>query len=142
PLVRGTMIHSILEHSGEVEGYERTLREIRLRTTIQVDEADEPIEQDFNPTVTKWEPGQEIFTGQPDLLLLNKRRVKVVDYKTTTIDHSLIGPYRSHVMQINMYAWLVRRCLPAILDVESVEVDELEILYLSQQKTRRFTPAG
>src|ERR1700731_3234391 len=45
-------------------------------------------------------------------------------------------------MQINMYAWLVRRCLPEILEVERVDVDELEILYLSQKKTRRFTSAG
>lgn len=142
PLVRGTMIHAILENSGEVAGYERTLREVRLQTTIQVDNREETIEQGFNPTDTSWVPGQEVFTGQPDLLLLTGNRVKIIDYKTTEIEHTLLSAYRSHVMQINMYAWLVKRCLPAILGVESVTIDELEILYLSQKKTRRFTSVG
>src|SRR5258708_7920722 len=83
PLVRGTMIHAILENSGQVAGYEQTLRELRLQTSIQVDEQEEAITQGFNPTETTWQPGQEIFTGQPDLLLLTGNRVKIIDYKTT-----------------------------------------------------------
>jgi len=142
PLVRGTMIHAILESAGVVDGYDQTLREIRLTTKVDVDGEEVEVEQQFDPTKTEVIEGQEIFTGQPDLLLRNGNRVKIVDYKTTTISHDLLAAKLPHVRQINMYAWLARRCLPAILGVESIEIDELEILYLSQEKTRRFTSAG
>lgn len=145
PAIRGTMIHGILEKSGLIGGFFQTLREVRLSTVL----AGHTIEQDFNPADATYQPGQENFTGKPDLILLDAPdfsqevitiNAKIIDYKTTTIDHELTAAKKNHVRQINMYAWLVERELGKHLGNHvKVEVTELEIYYLDYKKVRRFT---
>lgn len=154
PLVRGTMIHAILERSGKVDGTLNTIREVRLTTQIEVDAEPVEIGQDFNPTDVSFQPGQEPLSGKADLIVLGEIRLpefpgqptvyrcKIVDYKTSTVDNTLIAAHKSHIMQVNLYKWLVERELPAYLGENiRVEVTELEILYLGYSRTRRFTSA-
>lgn len=152
PLVRGTMIHAILEQSGKVEGFLDTIREVRLTTHIDVGGNTEEITQDFNPTDVSFQPGQEPFSGKADVILVGEVRLpefpgqpavyrcKIIDYKTSTVDNTLLSAHKSHIMQINMYKWLIERELPKYLG-ENIRVDvtELEILYLGYSRTRRFT---
>lgn len=131
PLTRGHMIHALMERSA-YPGALGFVREQRL--TIEVP--------------TRFGPQQ--FSGKPDLIVLKAvedgtLRVKLVDYKSISdISHQMTAAKVEHVWQVNMYAWLIEEKLAeaARLDVEKVEVDELEIVYGSMAKMRRFTSAG
>jgi hypothetical protein len=153
PAVRGTMIHAILEKAGDVSGYEQTFREITLKTSIQIDSEEVQLEQNFNPTDQEREVGAEPFNGTADLILVKstlpalirqkkQAYIKIVDYKSSEIDHSLVSARPEHIMQINLYKWMAKRCADQFLGDVDVLVDELEIIYLSQKRTRRFTSAG
>jgi hypothetical protein len=89
PLVRGSTIHAIFENGGDLQGYDQTLRELRLRTTINIDGEEVEIEQEFDPADNTKAPGQDVFTGKPDVLLRNGNKIKIIDYKTSEIDHEL-----------------------------------------------------
>lgn len=133
------MVHALMEHTTKAyPGAMNSFRELELETKVE----------------TRF--GPQRFVSQPDLIVISpfgnalEYHVKVVDYKSTgEVGHDLTAARKEHVRQINMYAWLVRRALPAELvyqygDVKPVRVivDELEIFYCDMKKTRRFTSAG
>ncbi len=71
--------------------------------------------------------------------------IKVVDYKSTNdIGHDLTEAKLDHQLQVNMYAWVATSELPAQIGWPGAKVviDELEIVYVSMKKVRRFTSAG
>jgi CRISPR/Cas system-associated exonuclease Cas4 (RecB family) len=129
PLLRGNLIHQAMETT-RYPGSEGVLREKQLWTTVD----------------TCY--GPQRFESTPDLLVIQRvegevAHVKVVDYKSKSdIGHDLTAALPAHVAQVNMYAWLVTRALPAVLDMESVVVDEVEVMYIGSNKPRRFTSAG
>lgn len=93
--------------------------------------------------------GTQRMMGQPDIVVVNSvaggvAHIHIIDYKSTgEIKHELIAARSEHVRQVNMYAWLVRRWLESHYKTKlDVVVDELEIVYLDFNKTRRFTSAG
>jgi hypothetical protein len=146
PALHGTYMHSGIRHSSNgYPGSMHTYRELELETLVD----------------TKY--GPQKFVSQPDLIVLTSREyshqgvlyhAKIVDYKNTgEIKHELVSARKDHVRQINMYAWLVRRALPAVIRYEqgldvinnievALDVDELEIDYGDYRKPRRFTSAG
>jgi hypothetical protein len=65
------------------------------------------------------------IVGSPDVIYPD--RGLLVDYKTTA-SAPRRGPYPQHVMQVNIYRWLVR---------EHHRVDRLEIVYLDMRGTVR-----
>jgi len=65
------------------------------------------------------------ITGKPDVIY--PQQALMVDYKTTAMVPRL-GPYDHHVMQLNIYRWLVQG---------HYRVSRLEILYLDMKTTRR-----
>jgi hypothetical protein len=141
PLWRGNMVHALMEKAPDVPGTRGPLKEMRFSTEVQ----------------TRY--GTKRFTGKPDLISVLREEVdqaegdeepastfyvQVVDYKSTgKIEHADTAPKRNHVMQVNIYAWLVRRELPKVLQKTArIVVEELEIIYVDMQRTRRFTSAG
>lgn len=131
PATRGNMIHALMEKA-VYPGVLTTIRERRYSTTV----------------MTKY--GPQPFSGKADLVVVKSIRdgvirVKIVDYKTTNkIGHDMLEAKLDHQLQINMYAWLAAQELPELLDLPNhrVEVEELEIIYVSIEKKRRFTSAG
>ena len=138
PLVRGHMVHALMERA-HYPGALMTVREQRMRTALQ----------------TAYGPA--LFTGKPDLIVVNRIdsaphegcadaiHIKVVDYKSKSeIKHDLLSVIYDHELQVNMYAWVASRELPALLDLPGAEVvlDELEIDYVDMSRVRRFTSAG
>jgi CRISPR/Cas system-associated exonuclease Cas4 (RecB family) len=129
PMTRGNMVHALME-SARYPGVMATIREQRFKTMID----------------TKY--GPQKFSGKCDLVIVKDLddgvyHVNIVDYKTTSrIGHDLIRAYDDHIAQVNMYAWLVTRELPAMLEFTPVVVDTVEIEYYAMEKARRFTSAG
>jgi CRISPR/Cas system-associated exonuclease Cas4 (RecB family) len=137
PLTRGNMVHALMEKAPDVPNIMPPIREMRLSTMVH----------------TKY--GVNRFTGKPDLISVLRKEedeesgvttfyAQIVDYKSTgKIEHGDTAPKRNHIMQVNIYAWLVRRELPKVLQKTArIVVEELEIIYVDMQKTRRFTSAG
>lgn len=131
PATRGNMIHALMEKA-TYPGVLTTVREHRYNQTV----------------MTKY--GPQPFSGKADLVVVRAVHdetiyVKIIDYKTTNdIGHDMVEAKQNHQLQINMYAWLVAKELPELLDLPTyrVEVEELEIIYVSIKKKRRFTSAG
>jgi CRISPR/Cas system-associated exonuclease Cas4 (RecB family) len=145
PAVRGHMVHALMERSTNPNALHQ-FREIRFETAIE----------------TKY--GTQRFLGKPDLInVLTKNRnggavswgLSIVDYKSKReVEHSLVSPERKHVMQLNMYAWLVTKCLSSYIEEHhpnieireempiEVEVTELELIYVDMSRVRRFTSEG
>ncbi len=141
PIVRGHMVHALMERSSNPNAL-RQFREVRFDTEIE----------------TKY--GKQRFLGKPDLINVLYEHVddgrtwwgvSIVDYKShREVEHSLVAPERKHVMQLNMYAWLVTQCLPKCKDnlpyarnwPDVVEVIELELVYVDMSRVRRFTSEG
>ena len=135
PLTRGNMVHALMEKS-RYPGAVMTIREERFKTTIE----------------TSY--GPQTFSGKCDLAVVTQidedeeghqtlAHVNIVDYKTTSkIGHDKLRAEDEHIWQINMYAWLVTKVLPARLGHVAVVVDGLEIEYFAMEKSRRFTSAG
>lgn len=129
PLLRGNLIHQAME-STRYPGVEAVIREQQLWTTVQTC---------FGP---------QRFESTPDLIVVQRvesgvAHLKIVDYKSKNeIGHDLVAPLPDHVAQLNMYAWLVTRALPAVLGLDGVVVDEVELMYIGSNKPRRFTSAG
>jgi CRISPR/Cas system-associated exonuclease Cas4 (RecB family) len=138
PMVRGNMIHALMEKASYPHAV-ATVREKRFATTV----------------MTKY--GPQPFTGKADLIVVKSvesvngvptLHCKVVDYKSKNeIKHDLTSALLDHQLQVNMYAWLSQKCLLDTVDLgfppeAVVVVDELEIVYCSMQKVRRFTSAG
>lgn len=125
---RGTDLHDLIERNGEYpEGsVKHLIRENRLTTAVQ----------------TKY--GPKVFSGKPDLVVVKHEDedgtlwCKIEDYKTTSIGHDLITARRSNQMQLNMYAYLVEKCLFQ----GRCTVDELEITYTDLKRVRRFNSMG
>lgn len=131
PALRGNMIHALMERA-TYPGALLVIREHRFSQTVMTKEGPKP------------------FTGKADVVVVKSIRdgviyVKVIDYKSTgEIGHDMTEARMSHQLQINMYAWLATQELPALLELPNhiVVVDELEIVYCSMKKIRRFTSAG
>lgn len=135
PLVRGNMVHALMERA-TYPGAVAVIREQRMSTTVWTGQGPQP------------------FTGKPDLIVVKSiapdgMHIKVVDYKSTgEIGHDLIAAKADHQLQVNMYAWLASECVPGSLEGipahlgMPVVVDEVEIVYASMKKIRRFTSAG
>lgn len=64
--------------------------------------------------------------GTPDVIYPDQRLL--VDYKTTAMTPRK-GPYPHHVMQVNIYRWLVRR---------HFRIEHLEIAYMDMKQTVRL----
>ena len=149
PLFRGNMVHALMERVKHVPGTDSLIREVRFSVEVE----------------TRY--GLKVFSGKSDLVTVKERVLlhkpgmrfpqellicKVTDYKSKKkIEHSLTKPSREHVMQVNMYRWLVEQALPEWLVLKEgyfegpaplVLVDELEIAYVDMDRTRRFTSAG
>lgn len=131
--LRGTLIHNGIENIGRHPL--PVLKEQRIVTMVD----------------TKYGPQE--FSAKADCVVVvsdktvRKKRtvhVKVRDYKTKgEIGHDFVAPEREHVMQVNMYAWVVQRNAATLFGPNTeVVVDELEINYLGSNKPRRFTSAG
>jgi hypothetical protein len=131
PATRGNMIHALMEKA-TYPGALTVVREHRFHQTIMTKHGPQP------------------FTGKTDLVVVKSVRdgvikVKIEDYKSIgEIGHDMLEAKQNHQLQINMYAWLVSKELPELLDLPTyrVDVDELEIIYVSMKKKRRFTSAG
>ncbi len=112
---RGTIFHQGLGQEPAYPGVLGVIRELRMGT--QIDTA----------------YGEQTFKGKPDEVVLlsvervestnkyllgsNILHVKLTDYKTRSdIGHDLVAADRRHVIQINQYAWLVKRFLPGYLN--------------------------
>ena len=125
---RGNMVHALME-AARYPGVVRTFREQRFKTTIE----------------TSY--GPQTFSGKCDLVIVKQftegvLHCNIVDYKTVAkIGHDMVRARDEHIQQINMYAWLVTKELPAMLG-SPVIVDGLELEYFAMEKTRRFTSAG
>jgi hypothetical protein len=139
PAFRGNMVHALMERT-TFPGAVQVIREHRFALTV----------------MTRY--GPQPFTAKPDLVVVKRvdydetmkatLHVKIVDYKSTgDIGHDFTAAKLEHQLQANMYAWIVSRCLldvvelPEAEDVEIV-IDEVEIVYCSMKKIRRFTSAG
>jgi hypothetical protein len=130
-MMRGTLIHGSLEQFPYP--MRETVREMRMEMLVE----------------TKY--GPQTFTAKPDVFVIQSLdmenkviHIKVIDYKTREFGHELVRADYKHQMQVNMYAWLAIRSLGFHYQGSydwTVEVDELEIIYLNLQKTRRFTSA-
>lgn len=134
-MVRGHMVHRLMELANYPSAVS-VMREKRMGVQV---------ETSFGP---------KLFTGKADLIVLKQvthnirdgkpefiYHCKVVDYKSTSeIKHELVEAKPEHVLQVNMYAWLVQQALSN--EDELYLVDELEIVYCDMRKTRRFTSAG
>lgn len=137
PRIRGTMVHSLFEKGGTYPGILTSFREVRLECRLSLGGSKEVL-----------------FTGKADFIGVvhqdgDEVHVKVVDYKTTNyisaklLDLSQDTKGRQYIMQVNMYAWLVRRALPeALKRAVTVIVDELEIVFFDMKRVVRFTTAG
>lgn len=147
PLFRGNMVHALMERVKEVPGYEGLIREVRFRVTVETSYGPRVFSGKSDcVTIKEMVPLGRI--GEPNAWFL---RCKVTDYKSKKkVEHSLTSAVRDHVMQVNMYRWLVEQALPDYLRKEweapfmtlVVLVDELEIAYVDMDRTRRFTSAG
>nr|WP_281278987.1 PD-(D/E)XK nuclease family protein [Thermosporothrix hazakensis] len=129
--LRGTLSHSFFEAAPPSPGVLRAIKELRLSTEVET-----------------WY-GTVRFSGKPDLIEVledsDRIRVKITDWKSISdIPHTMCEAKKEHQDQINMYAWLTRRCLPEVLGRPGVpvDVDELEIVYFSMNRVRRFTSKG
>lgn len=139
-LVRGNMVHALMEQARYPSAV-TVVREQRMATTV----------------MTKY--GPQPFTAKPDLIVVKsiefpgpvaQVHIKVVDYKTKAdIKHDLTVVQMDHALQVNMYAWVAQECLVDHLpdsmlfdNGAEVVVDEVEVVYCSMRKVRRFTSAG
>jgi hypothetical protein len=174
-MVRGSIFHQGLGQEPAYPGVLGVVRELRMGSLIN----------------TKY--GEKTFHGKPDAVVLLRTtsiehlawtegggemhdlersmkttlHVKLVDYKTRgEIGHDLVEADPRHVIQINEYAWLVRRFLPGWLNqvlstwpsdyqehlfmeegtllplIDEVVVDELSIVYLDMSRSRTFSSLG
>jgi hypothetical protein len=125
---RGSIFHQGLGQEPAYPGVLGVVRELRMGA--QIDTA----------------YGEKTFHGKPDeVVLLNvdtellplgvlnwhRLHVKITDYKTRgDVGHDLVAADRRHVVQINQYAWLVKKFLPQWLtrlnEVGWAEVSEKE----------------
>ncbi|GHO55481.1 PD-(D/E)XK nuclease family protein [Ktedonobacter robiniae] len=127
--LRGTMAHGFFETAPLAPGVEFEITEERLETMVE----------------TAY--GPQKFVGKPDLVEVlfvdeTKIVVKLTDWKSTKeVGHDFIEAKEDHQKQVNMYQYLLARCLPEYLGRPDIEVivDELEIVYFDMGKVRRFT---
>lgn len=69
--------------------------------------------------------------------------IKLTDWKSKRdIGHDFTSVSADHEKQVNMYSFLLQECLPGILKRPGLNVIELEIVYLTMNKVRRFTSAS
>lgn len=150
-LLRGHMVHALLERSGRYPGILDVVREIRLSTSLDI-----PLQEDTHATLTSVANTSPSvgFTGKSDFIGLLRQEgetvyCKIVDYKTKEYipagftDPSQDPGGQKNILQINMYKWLVERALPSALrrDVKVV-VEEVELVYFDMKRVIRFTSAG
>lgn len=126
--LRGTITHAFFEDTPLAPGVQFEVTEERFETTIE----------------TAY--GPQTFVGKPDLIEVlyaddKKLVVKLTDWKSKKdIGHDLVAASEDHAKQVNMYAYLLVKCLPGYLGKPHLDVvvDELEIFYFDMGKVRRF----
>lgn len=170
-MTRGTIVHKGLSQEPPPPDTLGVVRELRMKAPIN----------------TRY--GEQVFHGQADEVVLlgmdeyvqtdgafpvrYRLHVKITDFKTRSeVGHDLIAPDKRHVHQVNQYAWLLKRFLPAwlrsytedengepleeyrdhlflgpnfpvtLLDIDEVIVDELSITYMDMVRPRTFTSRG
>ncbi len=127
--LRGTMAHGFFEDAPLAPGVAFDITEERFETTIETAYGPQP------------------FVGKPDLVEVlyydeKKIVVKLTDWKSTkAVGHDFIEAKEDHQKQVNMYAYLLHKCLPEYLGRAGLEVivDELEIVYFDMGRVRRFS---
>ena len=168
---RGSIFHNGISQEPAPPGTLGVVRELRMLA---------PINTKFGTVDFKGKPDEVVLLRveeyvQVDGTLPVKHRlhVKITDIKTTSeIGHDLIAAGKTHVEQVNAYAWLVKRFLPAWISkqaalwaggwevegmdlehlylnrgvvlpqIDEVVVDELSIVYIAMDKPRTFTSLG
>ncbi len=157
PLVRGHMVHALFENRPVYPGILSAIREVRLEYDLPAARSSDSgdVRPDDSRICSSMYTGPtDHFTGKSDFIGIlkqdgNRLSVKVVDYKTTKyisakmLDLTQDAKGRQYIMQVNMYAWLVRHALAKALqrDVE-VDVEEVEIVFFDMERVVRFTSAG
>lgn len=130
--IRGSIAHKFFEEAGLSPGVLWELAEKRMTVELP----------------TRY--GPQKFSGKPDLIEClmedgDQIWVKLTDWKSKRdIGHDFVAVSADHEKQVNMYSFLLQECLPGILKrpTLSVNVVELEIVYLTMNKVRRFTSAA
>lgn len=149
--LRGSAFHALLQQSGRYPGLLGDIREVRLETELDVSGS-----RSSKVTASMFNvPGTPAhFTGKSDFIGLLRQEgstiyAKIVDYKTTVyiaagFTDANADPYTAkHVLQINMYKWLVERALPKALGKDvRVVVEDLELVYFDMKREVRFTSCG
>lgn len=144
--LRGTAIHALMQQSGRYPGLLSDIREVRLTTDLDVGSV--------SAEMLALPPTPVHFTGKSDFIGLLRQEddtiyAKIVDYKTTGylaagfVDPAAESYTFKHVLQINMYRWLVERTLPAALRrAVNVVVEDMELVYFDMKRAVRFTSQG
>lgn len=157
PALRGSMVHALMERT-TYPGAVQVIREQRLATTVMTRYGPQPFTAKPDLVVVKSIENLHAVYGDAQVedgtlvegpstikVPLTRIHVKVVDYKSTgEIGHDLTAAKLEHQLQVNMYAWVVQQCLADVLELPGADivVDEVEIVYCSMKKIRRFTSAG
>lgn len=156
-LTRGTLMHQWLAHEPAPDGTLGVIRELRMHAPIDVPGRET---QKFSGQV------DEILllrteTNAEGLVTLH---VSITDWKSRSdIAHSFQAPDRKNEYQVNYYAWLCTEILALYINeweimapaeanfqltgdplprIDLVVVDELNIVYMSMSKVRKFTSSG
>ena len=167
-MARGTIFHRGLSQEPPPAGTLGVVRELLMSATIDTK---------YGEKVLHGTADEVVLLGMEEYVLVDghdpvkhRLHVKITDFKTRTeVGHDLVSADRRHVVQINEYAWLVRRFLPGWLkkmqtafpelvqhlfmdvagndfivlpDIDEVIVDELSITYLDMSRPRTFTSKG
>ncbi len=153
--LRGSAFHALLQQSGRYPGLLGDIREVRLETEIALDGRTAGSRNaSLAASMFNVPRSPAHFTGKSDFIGLLRQEgdtiyAKIVDYKTTSylaasFTDPNADPYTAkHVLQINMYKWLVERALPKALNRDvRVVVEDLELVYFDMKREVRFTSCG
>jgi hypothetical protein len=153
--LRGSAFHALIQQSGRYPGLLGSVREVRLETEVPLD-SNSDRGRSARVTAAAFIPPRTPahFTGKSDFIGLLRQEddtiyAQILDYKTTGylaagFTDPMADAYTAkHVLQINMYKWLVERALPTALrrDVRVV-VEDMELVYFDMKREVRFTSCG
>lgn len=156
-LIRGNLLHAGIEKEPAPRGSLGVIRELRLHAPINTKYG----EQRFSGQVDEILLLRVEFDDMGSAVL----HISLTDWKTKSeITHTMDQADKRHTHQINHYSWLTQQVLANYLNnweemappeakidllvelphIDRVEVDEMKIVYLSNNKQRTFvsdTPA-
>jgi hypothetical protein len=156
-MTRGTLMHKWLAGEPAPDGTLGVIRELRMHAPIEVPGKGR---QKFSGQV------DEILLlrlerDAEDVVTLH---VSITDWKSRSdIPHSMIAPDKKHEYQVNYYSWLTTEVLALYIseweirankeasfqltgdplpEIDLVVVDEINVVYMSMSKVRKFTSSG